>query len=98
MNMPDKKAAGMDGIKPLHLKISLEVTLPVITNMMNSCIRQSMMPNTWKVARVRPIQKVKDDVDPANQRPIALLPILSKVLERLVYDQFTSYLERYGRI
>ena len=98
MNMPDKKAAGMDGIKPIHLKKSLDVTLPVITNIMNSCIRQSVMPKSWKIAQVKPIQKIKNNMQAANQRPIALLPIMSKTLERLIYDQFIKYLEDDGRI
>lgn len=98
MNMPDNKAAGTDDIKPTHLKKSLDVTLPVITNVMNSCIRHSIMPESWKVAKVRPIRKIKNNTDPNNQRPIALLPILSKVLERLIYNQFSSYLEKHGRM
>ena len=41
---------------------------------------------------VTPIQKTKDSTELTNFRPISVLPVLPKVLERVVYDQLISYL------
>ena len=45
-----------------------------------------------KIAEVTPILKSGDSEDPSNNRPISLLPILSKVFERLAHGQFVDYL------
>lgn len=98
MATPNHKAAGSDEIKPVFIKKSFEVTLPAITNISNSCIANSIMPKIWKIAKVRPIQKIKGNTEATNQRPIALLPILSKAFERVVYDQFIRYVEKHKRL
>ena len=46
----------------------------------------------WKIAEVIPILKSGNFEDPCNNRPISLLPILSKVSERLAHGQFVDYL------
>ena len=53
------------------------------------------MPKQWKLAKVTPIQKIKGNEDSANQRPISLLPILSKMLEKVVFNQLYYYVETY---
>ena len=98
MTTPNHKAAGSDEIKPVFIKKSLEVTLPPIINIFNSCIDHSIMPKIWKIAKIRPIQKITGNTEATNQRPIALLPILSKAFERVVYDQFIRYVERHKRL
>ena len=50
------------------------------------------VPNMWKIAVVTPIPKEGDDEVPNNNRPISLLPVLSKVCERVAHNQFSSYL------
>ena len=50
----------------------------------------------WKFAVVTPIQKTKESTELTNFRPISVLPVLSKVLERVVYDQLISYLLQHN--
>ena len=52
----------------------------------------SHFPAKWKVAKVTPIYKDGDKSDVSNYRPISVLPILSKILERVVHDQLYNYL------
>ena len=47
---------------------------------------------TWKIAEVTPILKDGNREIPNNCRPIALLPVLSKICERVTHDQLISYL------
>ena len=49
----------------------------------------------WKHAKVIPLLKssTADNLQPKSYRPVALLPILSKVLEKVVFGQFVQYLE-----
>ena len=61
----------------------------------NCSIKTGRFPDTWKVARVTPIHKKDSGDDISNYRPISILPIASKILEKHVsihlYEYMTSY-------
>ena len=50
------------------------------------------MPDSLKYARVIPLFKKDDKIEVGNYRPVSILDIVSKVLERVVYDQLNDYL------
>jgi hypothetical protein len=52
----------------------------------------SNFPNEWKQAKVTPIFKDGDKSDVSNYRPISVLSVVSKIIERAVHDQLYSYL------
>ena len=49
-------------------------------------------PNACQIAKVKPLFKKGSKTDPSNYRPIFLLPLLSKVFERVVLDQTEEFL------
>ena len=55
-------------------------------------------PKAWKIAEVIPVPKEGNPEEPANNRPISLLPILSKVSERLAHRQFVKFLTTYDKL
>ena len=59
---------------------------PVITGLFNASIWFGEIPDEWKVARITPIPKGGNASDPGNYRPISLLSILSKLLEKHVQN------------
>ncbi|XP_046737739.1 uncharacterized protein LOC124406383 [Diprion similis] len=61
----------------------------------NSLLTMASIPSRWKSSIVVPIAKVCDPTSPSDFRPISLLCALSKVLERIVYDQLVVHLA-YG--
>ena len=80
-----KKASGMDGISAHMLKATAHSIALAITQLFNISIRLGRIPDAWKAARVTPIPKGGDANDPNNYRPISLLPIINKLLERHNY-------------
>ncbi|KAL9950470.1 hypothetical protein ACROYT_G042968 [Oculina patagonica] len=96
--LPSNKAPGADKITSRVLKDSLPVSLPIITNLLNKSFTTNTFARSWKMAEVIPILKSGDFDEPANTRPISLLPILSKVCERLAHGQFVDFLNRSGKI
>ncbi len=60
--------------------------------LLNQCIHSSLFPEDLKLARITPA----DVHDYGNYRPISVLPILSKVLERHTVIQFTSFLNEHN--
>ena len=67
--------------------------LPAITHIVNLSIQQAVFPSLYKAAKVIPLLKKDDPLEPKNYRPVAILCILSKVIERVVFFQIVEYME-----
>ena len=87
------KASGHDGLSAPMLKLTVPHSLPYITNLFNISIATDSFPSDWKKTIIRPLAKAKTMLQPSDTRPIALLPELSKTLERLVHNHLQGYLE-----
>ena len=89
-----KNATGIDGLPARLLKDSAVVIADRVTHLLNLSIKSGTVPSEWKQAKVVPLFKSgnKDDLD--NYRPISILPILSKILEKAVFHQLHSYLSK----
>ena len=80
------KACGPDGISARLLKECSQQIAPSLCGIFNQSLSSGQIPTEWKSADITPIHK-KDSKEPAeNYRPISLLPIVSKVLERCVFN------------
>ena len=84
---------GPDNITPYLLKIALPYIVESMTYVYSLCIEQNIFPTALKNAKVVPLPKSNDLSDPCNYRPISLLPVISKPLERYIHKHFLQYLE-----
>ena len=91
-SMPLNKACGLDGISCRLLKEAAPVITTSLTYIINLSIRSGIFPDDWKIARVSPVFKEDIKSDPNNYRPISVLPIVSKLIERIVFNQLYSFL------
>ncbi len=85
------KAMGSDGIpSKLYHGASLIISDP-LAHLINACLKDHIMPDIWKLAHILPIPKTSPPA--ADQlRPISLLPVPSKILERVLLLQFRDQL------
>ena len=91
-NIDQNKASGPDGISPRILKEAGLSIVPSLTRLIKLSLQQCKVPMLWKRANVTPIHK-KDDKDQLNNyRPISLLPVASKILERIVFKHVYNFL------
>ena len=68
--------------------------MPSVCHIVNLSIGSNKFPNKWKIAKLVPLYKGKGaKIDPKNYRPVAILPILSKVLERSIFLQIVSFMD-----
>ena len=79
--MATNKAPGIDKIPVKVIKDCLPAILPSLTSIINASFTTITFPDAWKLAEVTPILKSGDHEVPSNNRPISLLPVLSKVCE-----------------
>ena len=87
------KATGLDGVSSRFLRDAAVLVEP-ISHMVNLSIITETVPRQFKQAKVIPLFKKGSTLDPGNYRPVSLLPVLSKILERAVDGQLKQYLEK----
>ena len=87
------KYPGLDSIPQGTVKdAALVITQPLL-HILNLSLSTSKVPLEWKVARCVPVFKGGDAKNLDNYRPISVLPVFSKILERVVHYQLYEYLE-----
>ena len=66
----------------------------VFCHIINLSLRTDIFEDCLKLAGVIPIPKDADSTNASNYRPISLLPIVSKIFEKVLYKQLYTYLEQ----
>ena len=89
-NLKDS-SAGWDCISSSVVKSTYENIISPLTYVSNLCISQGVFPTELKIARVIPLYKAGDPLLFSNYRPVSVLPLFSKILERLMYNRLLSF-------
>ena len=90
------KSFGIDNISSYFLKLALPYIVNSVTFLFDTSIETSQFPGSLKVARITPIFKDGDRTDKSNYRPISVLPVISKLFEKLVFNQLYQYMKENG--
>ena len=88
------KATGPDIVPSRVLKECAEVLAPPFSNLFSLCFRCGIQPTGWKIANVVPVYKKKARSETKNYRPVSLLSIASKVMEKIINTSIMNFLER----
>ena len=83
---------GLDQISSFFLKAGIPVRAEPLAELFNLSLSTGVFTDMWKMARIAPIHKADPTVNPLNYRPISVLPVLSRLHEKPVYDQLYDYL------
>ena len=90
-NLDSSKAYQKDNIPPKILKENGDICSLVLAFDINRCLQNGTFPNNLKNADITPIFKKGDRLSKDNYRPISILPTVSKVYEKLLYQQIYEY-------
>ena len=93
LNIPSNKATGADNIDIKSLKIVADIVSPSIASILNLSIASAQFPAIWKSSLITPVFKSGAKTAIANYRPVSVLPLLSKLMEKVVNSQVTHYLK-----
>ena len=77
------------------IKNARRILSPILAHLINNSLSKGCFPNSLKRARVVPLHKGGDRDDINNYRPISILPLFSKIFERIMYNQLYNFLEKY---
>ena len=94
--LKNKKSYGTDNINIYLLKISLPFITKPLTHIYNTCIATSIFPDKLKHAKVIPLPKCKNANELNDFRPISILNIISKPLEKHIHTNIYNFFETYG--
>ena len=85
---------GIDGINGMFLKDGAIILAAPIRDLFDLSIKFSTFPDNCKVAKLKPLYKKGSKLDPKNYRPISLLPLISKIFEKIIHAQTQQFLDR----
>ena len=91
-NFLNKPSAGYDNINSIFIKkLQSQLVVP-ITILVNQSLATGIFPDKLKIAKIIPLYKKNEDDQMNNYRPISLLPVFSKIFEKVVQTQLYNYL------
>lgn len=92
-SLDTNKATGPDGIGNKLLREAAPCICNILEQIFNNSLENSTYPEDWKLAHVAPIHKKNSQSDPNNYRPVSLLPCISKVFERVIYNHVYAFVK-----
>ena len=85
-DIKSSKAAGVDKLSGKFLKNGFDILAKPVSALCNLSISGGVFSSACKVAKLKPIFKKEKKTDPSNYRTISLLPVTSKIIEKVVHD------------
>ena len=83
-----------DKIPPKFFKLGAPSLANILSVLINDCFVSGKFPNSLKIARVVPIYKDGPKDTSSNYRPISILPVMSKLIEKLVYNRLIKFINK----
>ena len=87
------KAAGYDNVPKRIVKDCADVILPIMTHLINRSLTSGEFPTSEKTAKISAVYKCDSESELGNYRPISILAVFSKIIEKVVHQQMTTHLE-----
>lgn len=89
----NKYSTGFDEIPMPVIKQARHFLVKPLVHLINSSFITGIFPNKLKISKIRPLFKKGNETVISNYRPLALLPIFSKIYERAMYNRLLYHLE-----
>ena len=93
-NLLSSKAAQDTDIPTKVIKANIDIFTPILLDEFNKSLALGIFPSSMKLANITPVFKKDDRTDKCNYRPISILPNLSKVFEKCIYNQLSTFFEK----
>lgn len=86
-------STGIDGINTKSIKCLSDIIVDNLSDCINHCLSAGYFPDSLKKAKISPIYKSGPKTDTGNYRPISVLPVISKVFEKVIHKRISTHLE-----
>ena len=92
----NKASHGWDDISSQIVKTTSHLFIEPITHILNLSLIQGVFPDELKIAKIVPIYKSENNQIINNYRPVSVLPIFSKLFERVMYSRLFSFVNKHN--
>ena len=89
--LSNSRSTGVDELDNFSVKIAADYIAQPLHHIVTLSLLQNRFPTSWKFSKVLPLHKKLDQLERKNYRPVALLSPLSKVLEKIIFEEIYSY-------
>ena len=89
-----KNSPGPDKIPPKFVRIGAPALSNILSSLINECFSNGIYPDPIKIARLTPLHKGDLKEQSKNYRPISILSILSKIIEKLTYKRLIKFIDK----
>ena len=96
LHSKSNKSTGFDNIDSYIVKQIAPQIVNQLADIFNKSFLTGIVPSKLKIAKVIPLYKAKDPALFSNYRSISLLPVFSKILERLMYNRLYNFLTEHN--
>lgn len=93
-SLKNSKAVGFDNIRTDIIKQSVNLIANPLSFIISRCMMNGIFPDSLKHTIIKPLHKKGSRSCTDNYRPVALIPILSKVFEKVIYNRILSFLDK----
>ena len=87
-----RNAAGINELSSCFVKDDSRVLSKPISELCNLFIKLGSSPDSCKIAKLKPLFKKGSKTNSSNYKPISLLPLIFKIIEKRIYEQTSSFL------
>ncbi len=94
--LKSKLSSGHDDISTKLLKATIDIICIPLAHIINVSFESGIVPNQLKIAKVVPVYKASDETSLNNYRPISLLPAISKLIEKIMFDKVMGFLTSHN--
>lgn len=96
LSLTSKPTEGYDGINTIIIKAAEPILSYYLFLLLSKCLELGRFPDCFKISKIKPLHKDGNIDECSNYRPISLLPCLSKVFERIIYNRIVCYFNKYS--
>lgn len=94
-SLKNTNTVGHDGISTKVIKYVKEIIAKPLSHVINLCIADGIFPNSLKKVIIKPLFKRNDKTNVKNYKPIAKIPVFSKIIEKVIYNSIYAYFEKF---
>ena len=89
--LKNSRSTSLDELDNFCVKLAADIIDRPVHHIITLSLLSSRFPSCWKLSKVIPLHKKDSPLECKNYRPVAILSPLSKILERIVFEQFYDY-------
>lgn len=95
-SLPNKGAVGYDDISTNFIKQTSDLLSEGIARLFNASVMSGQFPDLLKTGLITPVPKKGDTHNLANYRPITILSVISKIMEKLMVDKINCFVQKHN--